>query len=162
LSFATCARAGAATTVVAQQGDASISHDEAAGAWTLAAGGASLTLALDPARDFAILSLVSASGASWTTGAAADSFVRVDNKRLAFGSRVAGFAYQRAVSVPRATLQLDATFRFDADDPRSRGTTRSCPARRRSKRGPPTRGRARRSTISTPSRSRSRHSPSAG
>ena len=43
-----------AATVVAQQGDASMSHDATAGTWTLAAGGATLTLALDPSRDFSI------------------------------------------------------------------------------------------------------------
>ena len=49
--------AAEAATLVAQQGDAAIAHDAAAGTWTLSAGGASLTLALDPSRDFAIVSL---------------------------------------------------------------------------------------------------------
>jgi hypothetical protein len=71
-----------AATIAAQQGDATIAHDEAAGTWTLDAGGASLTLALDPSRDFAIVSLTSASGNEWTTGAAADTFVRVGTRSL--------------------------------------------------------------------------------
>ena len=105
-----------AATVVAQQGDAAISHDEAAGTWTLTAGGASLTLALDPTRDFAIVSLISASGTPWTTGVAADSFVRVGNRSHAFGNRAAGFAYQDATVVTRGrTLQLNATFRLSSD-----------------------------------------------
>jgi alpha-galactosidase len=116
-TFLVGCRAAAAATVVAQQGDASISHDEAAGAWTLTAGGASLKLSVDPTRDFAILSLVSASGTSWSTGAAADSFVRVGNRRLPFGNRAAGFAYRDAAVASRGgTLQLNATFRLDADD----------------------------------------------
>src|SRR3954468_13888995 len=66
-----------AATVLAQQGDASVSQDPAAGTWTLRAGGASLKLALDPSHDFAIVSLLSASGTEWIAGAAADSTVRI-------------------------------------------------------------------------------------
>ncbi len=84
----------AAATVVAQRDDATIAHDASAGNWTLSAAGASLTLALDPSRDFAIVSLLSASGATWNTSAAADTFVRVGSRTLAFGSRPAGFAYR--------------------------------------------------------------------
>ena len=106
-----------AATVVAQQGDAAIAHDAAAGTWTLTAGGASLTLALDPSRDFAIVNLRSASGTAWTTGAAADMFVRVGTRSLPFGSRTAGFAYRDAAVVTRGgSLQLNATFRLAPDD----------------------------------------------
>ena len=115
--FATLIAGGAAdgATLVAQQGDASISHDASAGAWTLAAGGAMLTLALDPSRDFSIVSLVSASGTTWATGV--DSVVRAGGRPLAFGSRAAGFAYQDATVVSRgATLQLNAVFRLAADN----------------------------------------------
>jgi alpha-galactosidase len=105
-----------AATVVAQQGDAAITRDQGAGTWTLTAGRASLTLALDPSRDFAIVSLTSASGSAWTTGVAADSFVHVGTRSLAFGSRAAGFAYRDASVIVRgATLQLDATFELAAD-----------------------------------------------
>jgi alpha-galactosidase len=104
-----------AATTVAQQGDASISHDASAGTWTLAAGGSSLTLALDPSRDFAIVSLLSASGTSWAIGTQADSTVRFAGRSLAFGNRNAGFAYENAtVSNHGATLQLDATFKLAA------------------------------------------------
>jgi alpha-galactosidase len=104
-----------AATVVAQEGDAAISHDPNAGTWTLAAGGALLTLALDPSRDFAIVSLLSASGTSWSIGAAADSVVLVGGRSLPFGSRTAGFAFEdAAVAVHDATLQLNATFRLTA------------------------------------------------
>jgi alpha-galactosidase len=104
-----------AATLVAQQGDASIAHDAAAGTWALAAGGASLTLALDPSHDFAIVSLLSASGTTWATGV--ESSVRVGTRTLAFGSRAAGFAYHDAAVVTRGnTLQLNATFRLAADN----------------------------------------------
>jgi alpha-galactosidase len=106
-----------AATIVAQAGDATITHDGAAGTWTLAAGGATLTLALDPSRDFAFVGLTSASGRAWTTGAASDTFVRIGSRSLAFGSRAAGFTYRDAAVVTRgSTLQLSATFRLAADD----------------------------------------------
>jgi hypothetical protein len=106
----------AAATVVAQRDDAIIAHDASAGSWTLSTAGASLTLALDPSRDFAIVSLLSASGATWTTSAAADTFVRVGSRTLAFGSRPAGFAYRDvAVVTSGNTLRLDATFGLAAD-----------------------------------------------
>jgi alpha-galactosidase len=106
----------AAATIVAQQGDAAIAHDAAAGSWTLSAGGAALTLALDATRDFAIISLRSASGTAWTTSSAADSFVRVGTRSLALGSRPAGFAYGDATVVTRGnTLQLNATFLLASD-----------------------------------------------
>ncbi|MGH9143580.1 MAG: alpha-galactosidase [Vicinamibacterales bacterium] len=105
-----------AATVVVQQGDASIAHDAAAGTWTLAAGGASLILALDPSRDFSVVSLRSATGTAWNAAAASDSTVHVGGRTLVFGSRPAGFAYQAADPVSRgATLQLNATFRLAAD-----------------------------------------------
>jgi len=106
----------AATTVVVEQGDATIAHDSAAGTWTLAAGGAVLTLALDASRDFAIVSLLSASGTSWTTAAAADSLVSVGGRTLPFGSRAAGFAYDGVTVATRgATLQLNAAFTLASD-----------------------------------------------
>jgi alpha-galactosidase len=111
----TTSAATEAATTVAQQGDASIIHDEAAGTWTLAAGGASLKLALDPSHDFAIVSLLSASGTTWATGV--DSVVRLGSRTLPFGNRAAGFAYQDAAVVTRGgTLQLNATFRLTADN----------------------------------------------
>src|SRR6476469_7967384 len=106
----------AASTTIARQGDAAIDHDTSAGTWTLTAGGAALTLALDPTRDFAIVSLVSASGTPWTKAPAADSVVRIGNRTLPFGNRSAGFAYQDASVVTRGrTLQLNASFRLDAE-----------------------------------------------
>src|SRR5438874_12270801 len=51
----------AAGATLASHGDASISHDSN-GNWTLAAGGAVLSLAADASRDFTIVKLTSASG----------------------------------------------------------------------------------------------------
>ena len=107
----------ATAAIIVQQGDASIAHDPSAGTWTLSAGGAVLTLALDPSRDFAIVRLLSASGVPWTLEAAADSTVRVGGRTLAFGNRPAGFAFENAgAAVHGATLQLDAAFRLAADN----------------------------------------------
>src|SRR5882757_4435280 len=106
-----------AATLVAQQGDASIVHDAAAGTWILSTAGASLTLALDPSRDFAIVSLLSASGTTWNASAAADTFVRVGGRTLAFGNRPAGFTYRDVAVVTHGnTLRLDATFGLPADN----------------------------------------------
>lgn len=96
---------------MAQAGDATIARDTAAGTWTLAAGGTTLTLALDPSHDFAILSLISPSGNAWTTAAGADTFVRVGNQTMPFGSRSAGFAYQKVtIDASDRKLQLNAIF----------------------------------------------------
>lgn len=109
--FLTTSRIEAASTTIAQDGDASIGHDRAAGTWTLSAGGASLTLALDPARDLSIVQFLSASGTSWNTVPAAGSYVRVNGKTLDIGSRSAGFAYvSAAIASATGKLQLDATF----------------------------------------------------
>jgi alpha-galactosidase len=97
--------------VVARAGDAAIAHDTGSGTWTLTAGGAALVLGLDASRDFSVLSLTSASGIAWTRSPAADTFVRVGNQTLAFGSRQAGFAI-RATTIASSDirLQLNATF----------------------------------------------------
>ena len=96
---------------MAQAGDATIAHDGAAGAWTLAAGGATLTLALDPSRDFAVLHLISPSGNAWTTATGPDTFVRIGEKTLPFGSRSAGFVYQNVtIDASGRKLQLNAVF----------------------------------------------------
>jgi len=111
LAIAGRTSAHAAVVVAAQNGDASIEHDLAAGTWTIRAAGAALTLALDPARDFALLGLIAPSGKAWTAGAASDSFVRIGSRTFPFGSRSAGFAYDSAtVSAHDNTIQLNAAF----------------------------------------------------
>ncbi|HJZ70427.1 MAG TPA: glycoside hydrolase family 36 protein [Vicinamibacterales bacterium] len=101
--------AGAAT--LATSGDASISQDTAAGTWTLRAGGAALTLAVDRSRDFQLVSLVSPSGQKWAGGSVPDSSVHVGSRTLPFGNRADGFALENAAVTTRGNLlQLDATY----------------------------------------------------
>ena len=96
---------------VASSGDASITHDESAGTWTLTAGGTSLKLTIDAGRDFSIVSLTTGSGVAWTTSAAPDTLVRTDDRSLAFGNRPAGFVFQSVTSETHGSrLQLNATF----------------------------------------------------
>jgi alpha-galactosidase len=96
--------------VVASSGDASISHEDTAGTWTLNAGGTSLKLALDSDRDFSIVSLTTGSGVP-IAAAAPDTLVHLDGRSLAFGNRAAGF---RLLTVTTDTagdrLRLHATF----------------------------------------------------
>jgi alpha-galactosidase len=100
-----------ASTLVSQAGDAAIAHDTASGTWLLSAGGATLTLALDPTRDFSLLSLVSPSGKAWASAAATDSFMRAGNQMLPFGSLAAGFSYQGVtIDSSDRRLQLNAIF----------------------------------------------------
>ena len=110
LTMATASSAAAAT-VAAQSGDASITHDTEAGTWILSAGGATLALALDPSRNFSILSLMSPSGKPWTTSPSVDTFLKIGNQTLSFGVRAAGFSYQDAsVDTVGNKLTLNAVF----------------------------------------------------
>src|SRR5262245_27669992 len=103
----------AAQTTVAESGDASISRDESVGTWTLASGGASLTLALDPSRDFGIVRFLTPSGANLVFASTPDSVVQIGGQTLGFGSRAAGFAYRGAsASAIEGKLELDATFDY--------------------------------------------------
>ncbi len=104
------APAGAAT-VVARLGDASITHDASAMTWSIAAAGTTLTLALDPSRDFAVTRLSTSTNKVWTVGALADTSITVDGAQLPFGSRAAGFVYQTADTFASGqTVRLDAVF----------------------------------------------------
>src|SRR5262245_35806106 len=80
-------RLDAASVIVAQDGDAAISRDPASGTWALTAGGASLVIVADSARDFAVSRLSSPSGVVWTIGSAADSTLRVRGQLVSFGAR---------------------------------------------------------------------------
>src|SRR5260221_4257650 len=62
-----------AATVVATTGDASITHDLAAGTWTIAAGGAGLTPSLDGSRGLWIFTLTTPSPGPRTLGSATHS-----------------------------------------------------------------------------------------
>jgi alpha-galactosidase len=111
LTFVTTIRASAAMTTIVQDGDAAISRDQSAGTWTLAAGGASLTLAIDASRDFAVVKFLTPSGATLIAGSDADSVLRAGGQAIAFGNRAAGFSLLGASAATLdGKLQLDATF----------------------------------------------------
>src|SRR4051812_7758175 len=111
LSLLVATPARAASTVVAESGDASIAHNSSAGTWTLTAGGTTLTLNLDPSRDFAIVKLATESNRAWTLGTLPDTTVRIDGRTLLFGARIAGFSYAGAsAKTAGSQLQLDAAF----------------------------------------------------
>ncbi len=113
LLAATSVGHGAAGPLV--RGDASIRHDVQVGTWTLGAGGAALTLALDPSRDFEILSLVSPTSHVWTVGAVPGTSMTVNGTTLKFGSRAAGFRYESvSTSDDGHVLRLDAIFALPA------------------------------------------------
>jgi alpha-galactosidase len=117
LSLAAAIPARAASTTVAESGDASISHDVAGGTWALIAGGTTLTLNLDPSRDFAIVKLATVSSRAWTVGTLPDTTVRVGGRTLLFGSRIAGFTYAGAsAKTVGSQLQLDAAFDLRASN----------------------------------------------
>jgi alpha-galactosidase len=92
-------------------GDAYVTHDSAAGTWTLGASGTSLTLRIDPASDFQVVRLLSASGRNWIAREQPDTAIVVNGAPLVFGSRTSGFQY---IDVSTANdghvLRLDATF----------------------------------------------------
>jgi alpha-galactosidase len=78
----------------------------------ISAGGATLTLAADSSRDFAIQKLTSASGKSVSQIAGSDSLILVKGTAaVPFGSRAAGFTFDGVnVDAPGGRLQLTATF----------------------------------------------------
>jgi len=100
---------------------ARISHNTAAGTWTLTSGGASLTLNLDPSRDFSIQSLTIASGKTWTAANLPDTTVTAGGREMAFGARAAGFRYQ-AVTVDQTDGRLTLNATFDLSSPALRVT----------------------------------------
>jgi len=107
------ARAAASTAAVA--GTASITQDPSTGTWTLSSAGTSLTLTLDPGRDFAITRLFTTTGSMaatpWIRNAMADSTIQVGNAAYTLGARGDGFIL-RSVAIDQADtrLQLNATF----------------------------------------------------
>jgi alpha-galactosidase len=111
MSMAAVPALGADT--VDQLGDASISRDSVAGTWTLGAGGASLTLRIDRARDFQIVRLLSASGRNWIARQQPDTTIVVNGAPLVFGSGASGFQYEDVTTANDGhVLRLDATFRL--------------------------------------------------
>jgi alpha-galactosidase len=106
----TTAPAAAATTV-ASAGDASISHDESSGTWTLSAAGTNLTLTLDAGRDFTISQMVTPSGTAWVRSTISDSIIKVGTSTVALGARSSGFQLRGVtVDTQDSSLQLNANF----------------------------------------------------
>lgn len=98
-------------TTAQSQGDASITHDPQSGTWTVSAGGAALTAALDPSRDWQITALVGPSGENWISGNVPDTLITANGVAYAFGSRAAGFAYTLASTLNDGRhVELDAAF----------------------------------------------------
>src|SRR4051812_17148666 len=54
-------------------GDAAIAHDLQSGTWTIAAGGAALSVTFTRSRDYQITSFVSPSGTDWIRAAGPDT-----------------------------------------------------------------------------------------
>src|SRR5262245_26492403 len=101
----------AAATIVASSGDASITHDDSAGTWTLAAGGTTLKLTSDAGRDFSIVSLTTRSDVAWAVGGGPDTLIHLGSQSLPFGSRGAGFVFQNAtVDTAGDRLRWNATY----------------------------------------------------
>jgi len=106
-----------ASTVVQTLGDASVVRDSGAGTWTLGAGGATLTLALDASRDFQVLSIVSPSGRSWLLDGTSGTGLTLNGSFMAFGNAAAGFLYEDVTtSNDGHVLRLDAVYRFRSAD----------------------------------------------
>ena len=112
--FAVCGLGTAAETVV-RSGSAVIANDPEARTWTIGSSGATLTLLVDPARDFQVVRLASPSGEPRTIGALPDTQITAGGKTVAFGSRAAGFVLQNvATSVSGFTVRLDVTYDLPA------------------------------------------------
>ena len=97
--------------VVASLGDASIDHNITSGVWKISAGGASMSLAVDPDEDYALLSLVSPSGVEWVRAPDADAIVTANGRSRALGQKSDGFVYSSASARTNGLrLELAATF----------------------------------------------------
>src|SRR5215471_13084178 len=83
----TCATAWADT----QQsvGDAYITQSSRT--WTIGAGGASLSLSIDPSGDYLVTRLLSPTGRDWSISTQSDTTITVNGSALPFGSKGQGF-----------------------------------------------------------------------
>ena len=112
---------GAQADTVVRSGSAAIANDAEARTWTIGSSGTTLTLLVDPARDFQVVRLASASGEPRTIGALPDTQITAGGRTVAFGSRAAGFVLQNVTtSVSGSTVRLDVT--YDLPSSRLRAT----------------------------------------
>jgi len=92
-------------------GDARIDHGVRSGSWTISAGGASLSVTLDPSKDYEVTAIVSPSGRNWIGVKGPDTVVTADGVQHAFGSRDDGFSYAFvSTGNDGRHLQIDAAF----------------------------------------------------
>ncbi len=101
-------------TTLETLGDATISHDVDAAQWTIAAGGATLTIAAGASQDFHIVSVVGPSGHAWLARPVAGTIVTSNGTPAAqFGSRDAGFEFESvSTSNDADSIRLDAEYRM--------------------------------------------------
>ena len=71
----------------------------------------SMTLTIDPSKDYAVTSMISPSGTDWMRVHAADAVITADGVRHTFGSRSSGFSYTSvAIRDDGRHLELVVTF----------------------------------------------------
>src|SRR5579862_6516327 len=91
-------------------GDAAIDQS-APGAWTIAAGGAALSVVLDPAQGYQVTALRSPAGTNWVRVIGADTVATADGVQHLLGSSVDGFGLTSLSTDNNGQrLQLDAAF----------------------------------------------------
>lgn len=99
--------------VVESLGDATISRDDGTRTWILETGGARLTLSADASLDYQLVTLEGPTGRRWTTAAAADTWTVINGTRAPFGSRTAGYEFERASTENTGrSLRLAVSYRF--------------------------------------------------
>lgn len=99
--------------VVESLGGASISHDEGARTWTLETGGARLILSADVGVDYQLVTLQGSTGRRWMPAAHADTWTRINGTHAPFGSRAAGYDFERVSTEQTGrSLRLAASYRF--------------------------------------------------
>lgn len=96
---------------VVRAGFASIANDPDSATWTIGSNGVSMTLLIDPARDFQVVRLGSPVGEPQTIGALPDTQITLGGRTLPFGNRAAGWVFNNVTtSVSGFTVQLNVTY----------------------------------------------------
>lgn len=99
--------------VVESLGDSSISHDEGARTWTLVTGSARLILSLDASVDYQLVTLQGPTGQRWMPAAGADTWTTINGTHAPFGSRAAGYDFERVTTEQTdRSLRLAASYRY--------------------------------------------------
>lgn len=99
--------------VVESLGGATISRDEGARTWTLETAGARLILSVDASVDYQLVTLQGPTGRRWMPAAGADTWTVINAKHAPFGSRAAGYEFERASTEHSGrSLRLAVSYRF--------------------------------------------------